>query len=207
MKVLLLNGSPKSSSSVSETIIDELRKKLGDNNEYNVIRAMGLDKSELLEYIRETDILVVCFPLYVDGIPSHLLRLLYEIKDDLKQSNPDVTVYAIANNGFYEGKQNHVALSMIRHFCESAGIRWGQGLGIGAGGMVGVAPMGYGPMKSIGSALDTLSNSIQNKTKNDDIFVQPNFPKFLYKMGGHRGWRIESKKNGLKRKDLYKRAL
>jgi len=58
-------------------------------------------------------------------------------------------------------------------------------------------------LKNIGTALDTLSGNIKNGITSEDFFVEPNFPKILYKLGGHSNWRSQAKKNGLKRKDLY----
>jgi len=170
-----------------------------------MLSVLGLDREAFFEEIASASVMVVAFPLYVDGIPSHLLRFLWDVKDKIKQKSPDLMVFAVANNGFYEGKQNALALSMIQHFCVAAGIKWGQGLGIGGGGMTAAAPIGAGPLKRIGIALDTLSASIQGKTGGEDFFVQPNIPKFLYKIGGHLNWKRKAKKNGLKRSDLYKR--
>ena len=205
MKILFLNGSPKSSGSASERIIESLHKSLGHPNECATLWVMGLGKEEFFDRIQGVSAVVICFPLYADGIPSHLLRFLCGIKDEVGRLNPEVTVYAVSNNGFYEGRQNHLALSMVRHFCDSSGIRWGRGLGIGAGGMLNEAEMGKGPLTNIGVALDELSNSIREGTGGDDFFTMPNFPKFLYKIGGHIGWVKEAKRNGLRRKDLYNR--
>ncbi|MCL2253350.1 MAG: hypothetical protein FWC09_02815 [Lachnospiraceae bacterium] len=205
MKILLINGSPKSSISSSELLINALSEQLGSSNEYVTIRAMGLSKQEFLDGFTGVDAAVVVFPLYVDGIPSHLLRLLYESKDELKHIAPNVVIYAIANNGFYEGEQNTLALNMMRHFCNSADVQWGQGLGIGAGGMLSAAPIGAGPLKNIGAALKSFSHNINNKISKDNLFAQPNFPKLLYKLCVHLVWRQSARNNGLKRKDLYKR--
>jgi len=76
-------------------------------------------------------------------------------------------------------------------------------LGIGAGGMVGASPLGRGPLRSIGLALDTRSGNIQRNVRSDDFFAMPNFPRSLHKVGGHHGWIKEAKKNGLKREELY----
>jgi len=204
MKILYLNGSPKSGTSASGLLINGLCRRLDSKSEYTILSVMGLCKQEFLAQLSDKDAMVVAFPLYVDGIPSHLLRFLYEIKNEITPINPKLMVYAIANNGFYEGEQNALALSMMQHFCTAANIRWGQGLGVGAGGMINAAPIGAGPLKSIGTALDTLAGNIKGKLAGDNFFTQPNFPKFLYKLGGHFNWRNAAKKNGLKRKDLYK---
>jgi len=204
MKILFLNGSPKSGASASGLLINALCQRLGDTTEHTMLSVMGLCKQDFFEQVKDKDAMVVVFPLYVDGIPSHLLRLLHEVKNEIKSINPELIVYAVANNGFYEGEQNALALSMMQHFCVAAGIKWGQGLGIGAGGMANAAPIGAGPLKNIGMALNTLASNIKRKATGDDFFTQPNFPKFLYKLGGHFNWKSAAKKNGLKRKDLYK---
>jgi len=203
MKILLINGSPKSSNSSSELLMNELSRQLGSSNKYITLNTAELGAEMFLDKFKGVDVAVIIFPLYVDGIPSHLLRLLYESKDELRDVNPGVRVYAVANNGFYEGKQNSLALNMIQHFCDAVGIEWGQGLGIGAGGMLGASPIGAGPLKNVGIALKALAASINKNLSSDNIFVQPNFPKLLYKIGAHFQWKQAAKKNGVKRSALY----
>ncbi|MCL2235594.1 MAG: NAD(P)H-dependent oxidoreductase [Defluviitaleaceae bacterium] len=200
MKILILNGSPKPSGSASEKLAEGLAQRLG-NAEITMFNAMKTGKDEFVAQVNAIDALVVVFPLYVDGLPSHLLRLLDEAKGEIKSS---ARVYSIANNGFYEGQQNHLALEMMRHFSASSGMEWGQGLGVGAGGMVGVAPFGSGPMKNIGKALDKMAQNILNKQNGDDFYIQPNFPKFLYKMAAHRSWYSQAKGNGISRKGILR---
>ena len=154
---------------------------------------------------KSVQIVVIVFPLYVDGLPSHLLHLLYEAKNELRNISPNVRVYAVANNGFYEGTQNALALNMIQHFCDAVGVKWGQGLGIGGGGMLNASPIGVGPLKNTGVALKTLAANINKNISGDNLFTQPNFPKLLYKMSGHFQWKKAAKNNGIKRKALYNR--
>ena len=207
MRILLINGSPKNSNSSSELMMNELSKQLGESNEYITINTSGLSKKIFLDMFTGVDTAVFIFPLYVDGIPSHLLRLLYESSDELRDISPNVVVYAIANNGFYEGEQNALALNMIRHFCDAAGVKWGQGLGIGGGGMLGVSQIGVGPLKDIGIALSNFAANINKNKSGDNVFTHPNFPKLLYKIGAHFNFIQMAKKNGVNRKALYKRHL
>lgn len=206
MKILFLNGSPKGKNSTSEKLINGLRQRLGDSNEYSASIALGEDKAGLLEKITNFDTLIIVFPLYVDGLPSHLLRLLYEVKDEIRLAAPELMVYGVVNNGFYEGKQNCLALSMLSHFCTCANVKWRQGLGIGAGGMISSisTSIGSGPLKSIGLALDTFSKNIKEKAISKDFFIEPNFPKSLYKIAAHNRWRKQAKKSGVRRKEIYK---
>jgi len=128
---------------------------------------------------------------------------LDEIQHEIADTAPGLLVYAIVNNGFYEGRQNVTALDMMRNFCDRAGLAWGQGVGVGAGGMAGAAPVGHGPMKNLGSALDLLAENILGNNSAEDYIFEPNFPRFLYKASAHVGWKMQARKNGLKADMLY----
>jgi len=203
MKIILLNGSPKNKDSASGIILTALQERIGKTHECVICHAANQDKQEIIQAISGANALVVSFPLYVDGIPSHLLRLLDEIQHEIADTAPGLLVYAIVNNGFYEGRQNVTALDMMRNFCDRAGLAWGQGVGVGAGGMAGAAPVGHGPMKNLGSALDLLAENILGNNSAEDYIFEPNFPRFLYKASAHVGWKMQARKNGLKADMLY----
>ena len=203
MKVALINGSPKPGSSVSGVNLQAMRERLGDEHEYVVGSAISLDVAQL----EGCQAILFAFPLYVDGIPSRLLRLLCEMVADISRIAPDVMVWAIVNNGFFEGHQNALALDMVKSFCACAGVGWGQGIGVGAGGMAMAAPIGSGPMKSLGLALDSLADNMLQARAAADRFVTPNFPRALYRLGGTFGWRRQAKQNGLKAKDILAKRV
>jgi hypothetical protein len=128
-----------------------------------------------------------------------LLRLLDEGRNEIWKAAPEARIYAVVNNGFFEGRQNAIAFEMMRNFAVCAGLKWGHGVGVGAGGMIQAAPVGRGPMNHLGKALDLLAGNIVNGQTADDYMFEPNFPRFLYKAIAHLGWRLQSRKNGLKR--------
>lgn len=151
--------------------------------------------------------LVFAFPLYVDGIPSHLLNCLIQLEKTFAAIyRKDINVYALVNCGFYEGHQNRMAIEMMENWCFKARLNWGQGIGIGAGGMLPVikdVPIGRGPKKNLGKSLKKFATNILKSDSDQNIFITANFPRFLYKFAAEMGWRKSIKKNGLKRKDLF----
>ena len=214
MNILLVSGSPKKdsnpkkNSSASKTILLGLGQLLVDRVEPNsiVTHRNALD-ADLAEKAAVCDVLVLAFPLYIDGIPGHLLSVM----EKLERGNviPDTTrIYAIVNCGFYEGEQCELALEMAQHWCARCGAVWGGGLGFGGGGglgMMDMAPMGYGPKKNLGDELRLISDSILGGSDTGVRFAHVNFPAFMYKLGAQSGWVQAAKANGLKRKDLSRR--
>ena len=157
----------------------------------------------------ESNALVFAFPLYVDGIPSHLLSCIMQLESFLSTiKEKDIVVYTLVNCGFFEGHQTALAIEMMKNWCKKAGLRWGQGIGMGAGGMlqsVKNVPAGYGPKKDLGEALSKLVKNISERSSGEDIFITANFPRFLYKLAAEMGWRKSVKANGLKTRDLHLR--
>jgi len=203
MKIAMINGSPKVKDSASGVILNALKERIGEAAECVLYSTAKEDKQEFMQAVSESEAIVFAFPLFVDGIPSHLLRLLDEVQQNIVDAAPKAMIYAVVNNGFYEGRQNILALEMMRNFCIRSGLEWGQGIGVGAGGMTNAAPVGKGPLKKLGLALDMLSANILSGKDAEDYFFEPGFPRFLYKAAVHMGWKTQAKKNGLKPKQLY----
>ena len=208
MKIALINGSPKFKHSASGIILNSIKPKLQDNNsiEEYTFRTSEINNEDL-EQISKCNVILFTFPLYVDGIPSHLLRCLYQMEKyfNSNKSN-DISVYTIVNIGFYEGKQASIAIEMMRNWTEKANLKWGQGIGIGGGGMMSMISSSTdnkGPMKDVHIALTALATNILALKTADEIYTSPGIPRIVYKIGGEMGWRQSVKKNGLKTKDLF----
>ena len=119
MRVAFINGSPRKSNSISLKLLRALEERLP-----------GCEISRGWDTPGEA--IVIAFPLYVDSLPSNLLRELEAHETGLPPGTP---VYALANNGFYEGEQNAIAIAILRNWSLRAGLAWGQGAGLG-GAMV-----------------------------------------------------------------------
>jgi len=191
MKVAFINGSPRRGSGVSARLLRALEERLP-----------GCEVS--CGWGEACGAYVFAFPLYVDGIPSNLLRELVAHERGLP---PGARIYAIVNNGFYEGEQNAPALAILRNWSRRAGLAWGQGIGVGAGPMLDSVPPDRGPMKALGRALDTLAANILAGAGGEDIYTRPGFPRALYKLGGTASFRAEAKKNGLSKRDVERVGL
>lgn len=210
MKIAFINGSPKVKDSASGLILEDLKKFINDPSRISeyYFRKTFISEDEM-NSLSECDALVFAFPLYVDGIPSHLLSCLIQLEEYFRgMDKSKIKVYAMVNSGFYEGEQNKLAIEMMENWCHKAGLVWGQGLCIGAGMMmhsVIKAPPGHGPKKNFGGALKVLGENISNGHSGEDLCITQNFPKFLYRISGNFGWKQIIKQNGLKAKDLSRR--
>lgn len=76
MKIALINGSPKVKSSASGILLEDLKVYLGETEVMEFGFHTGAVTGEEVEALNQADALVFSFPLYVDGIPGHLLSCL-----------------------------------------------------------------------------------------------------------------------------------
>ncbi|WP_186431471.1 hypothetical protein [Clostridium sp. BSD9I1] len=208
MKICMINGSPKTKDSCSGYLIDEMIKLLDNKVEVMACNANDkTDNSGSFEDIYSCDKILFVFPLYVDALPSHLIKFLELFQKYIKQQPAkNISVYAISNCGFFEGEQNKYALKIIENFCERAGLSWEFGIGIGAGPFIGESqsiPWRAFIKKPIYHALISLKNALQtgNHPK-ENIFITAKMPRCMYIFAAHMSWKALARKNNLKARDL-----
>ena len=208
MKIMMIDGSPKVSKSNSEYFLNILSDFIESKDIVKYKLSKKVDYEDIIKEINTIDTLVFAFPLYVDSLPSHVLEFLIMLEENFKDNLKGVNVYVIANCGFYEGKQNKIALNIMKCWCKKMNIKWAQGIGIGAGEMMGGlrnVPMGKGPNTNLGLALDNLAKNINENKSGDDIFTTPSmFPRFAFRLAANRFWISKGNRNGLKKRDLNK---
>ncbi len=137
MKTLFINCSPKKRFCASAYFLTLLRLFVGGKQVTETLRTPG-DHDRILEQLRDAEAVVFCLPLYVDGVPSHVLPFLEKMEIFCRENDLHPRICCVANNGFIEGRQNEPLMQVFEHFCTRAGLKWGGGVGIGGGVMLNV---------------------------------------------------------------------
>ncbi|MCR5213438.1 MAG: hypothetical protein K6E10_03410 [Eubacterium sp.] len=205
-KALLINCSLRADNANTKKILTALSDKLSPEKEIINLSSYMSNMESILPKIKASDRIILGIPLYVDGIPSHVLRLMKMI--EISGSIKNKKIYIVTNMGFYESSQEENLLAMARKWTEDCDAIYGGGLGIGAGEMVCKMIDGpaaeKGPSKNAALALNTLAQAINGAESIEDIYVNPYmFPRSLYMLAANSGWTRGIKANGLKKKDLY----
>lgn len=197
MNILCVNGSPKKDISASGLFLEILQKNFINCRDINQISILD---AEDIEFISKYKVVIIAFPLYIDGVPSHVLRFMKKIE---KISN-NISIYIIINCGFIEPHHNKYAVEIVKNWCKRSNFIFSGGIAYGAGPMVQSTPIGKGPNKNIERALKDLAKNIENNSIVEVEYVKPNLPRFLYMKVANISWKIEGKRNGLSKKDLYR---
>lgn len=142
MKTVFINASPKKRFCASAYFLFLQRLFVPGKKVTLKLRTLA-DHDQILNELRDADTVVFGLPLYVDGIPSHVLRFLEKMESFCRENGLHLRVCCIANNGFIEGKQNEPLMQLFENFCARAGLVWGGGVGIGGGVMLNVYRIVY----------------------------------------------------------------
>ncbi len=204
-KVILLNCSLRADNSNSKKFLDRLSGDIRGNAESINLSTFINRYDQLVEILAGAQTIVLGVPLYVDGIPSALLRVMEKLEKSEKAGGKHI--YIVSNMGFYESVQLKNLMNMVKTWCEKCGYIYGGGVAIGAGEMIGsvIVSTDNGPAKNAAKALERLSAAINDLKDIDDIYADAyKFPRALYMLAASSGWPRAAKKNGLKRKDLFR---
>ena len=137
MKTVFINCSPKKRLAASSYFLLLQRLFTGGETVREKLRTPG-DHERILAQLDDAQAVVFVLPLYVDGVPSHVLRFLEKMEAYCREKALKLKVYCVANNGFIEGKQNEPLMQVFENFCTRAGLGWGGGVGVGGGVMLNV---------------------------------------------------------------------
>ena len=137
MKTVFINGSPKKKLSVSSYLLGIVRLLVRGEVVTDQVRN-AKDHERILNSIKDADTVVFGLPLYVDGVPSHMLTFMKEMEKFCVENNIHVKVYVLSNGGFIEGCQNSALMQVFENFCNRCKFKWCGGVGIGGGVMLNV---------------------------------------------------------------------
>ena len=143
MNLLIVQASPKKKGGTSRFLARLLRLFLSGVRKKTVSLGARQDFQSVLKLLPSVDAVCISAPLYVDGLPSHVVEFLSAAEEYCKSHHCRFKLYAVCNNGFVEGKQNLPALRMLQAWCEKTGVSWGGGIGIGGGVMLRVLGIVY----------------------------------------------------------------
>ena len=137
MKTVFINGSPKKKLSVSSYLLGIVRLLVKWEVVTEQVRNAG-DHERILNHIKDANTVVFGLPLYVDGVPSHMLTFMKQMEKFCIDNNIRLNVYVVSNGGFIEGCQNKPLMQVFENFCKRCNFQWRGGVGIGGGVMLNV---------------------------------------------------------------------
>ncbi len=219
---LLLVGSPKCEKSTSDAIGTHLMERLSERGiawdrayTYRLTRTAE-GRQKLLNIVDLADILVFASPLYIDSIPSFMIKAMELINEHRRsgESPKEQKLFVIVNNGFPEPAHNQSALAIYQCFASESGIKWAGGACIGWGSAIGGRPLdSVGGMvrdlkKGLQLAAAALSGDTRVSKEAEKLMSKPFMPLFLAKLmtsvAGGVAWNSQARKNGVKSK-MYDR--
>jgi len=212
--VLLLVGSPKSSSSTSNSLGDYLISRLEQlslavDKEYiyKLVRKEDGQK-KLLTKVEEASMIILAFPLYVDCLPAGVIKAL-ELIADHRKSKKDRKKQGFAiiiNCGFPEAQQNNTAIAICKIFAREVGFEWRGALSLGMGGAIGGRSLEErgGMVRNVIKGLDLAAQALAEgkdiPEEAIELFGKRFIPISLYTKGGNMGWNKQAKKYGARKK-------
>ena len=207
-KVVLLNGSMRAENGNSARLARRLKDHLQAEAEIIDLKGFLNDLPGLVETLEDADAVVLCVPLYVDGLPSQVIRFMETFEE--KYRGEPKKIYVLANMGLYESRQLVNLFEAARQWCVRTGAAFGGGLGVSAGELLGtlieITPFGKGPAKKAAAGIVRMAQAVDGGRRMKIALAEPvRFPRWLYIRIANAGWRGMAKKNGIRPKDLYRR--
>ena len=206
-KVILLNGSMRFTNGNSAILAKQLAKQLNKETETIALGRYLKDMPALIDKLEEAQSIVFCVPLYVDGLPGQVIRLMETWAQREKVSFKKI--YVLGNMGLYECEQLVNLFEAVRQWSDKMGFEYGGALGVSAGELIGVLmqhlKFGGWPTQKIARGMNRLSKTIDEGGKTEDIYTEPYlFPRSIYLAIANTNWNSLAKKNGIRPKDLYR---
>lgn len=213
-KISFINGSPKGNNSLSLKLLNQLGNIIDDEKNLINVNFKGKYEEEVFENLANSDAIVISFPLYIYCLPGVLLDFIqqfYEYSKNRNRNKKRIMVYAIVNCGFPEPQITEEAIKVIKNFCNRTGLDFRFSVSIGGGGFIDATKdllLFKKDSSNINNALEQIKSDIhgtRDKESSDNIMIKPFLPKALVLFIASKSWYFLSKKNGLKKDELFKK--
>ena len=135
-RVILLNASMRAVDGNSARLAAKLAAALRRECETVALARYLGDLPALADRLEGASDIVVCTPLYLDGLPSQLIRLMETM--EARDRGSSRRVYVLANMGLYESRQLASLFEAVRQWCDRMAFSYCGGLGVSAGELIGV---------------------------------------------------------------------
>ena len=206
-RTVLLNGSMRNKDGNSAKLAKQLAKRLEKEVEFVDLKDWMKDMPGLVKKLEAAPAIVFCIPLYVDGLPSQVIRLMEKFEKEYRGDKKKI--YVLANMGLYESSQLVNLFSAVTQWSRKMGFDYCGGLGVSAGELLGglmeMIPFGRGPIRKTSEGMDLLARAINSESKTYDIYAEPKgFPKWLFIQIANVNWDRIAKKNGIDPKEMYR---
>lgn len=200
--VLLIDCSLRGNRSNTAVFLDKLRECVETPSEILSLSS-GISPEEAAGAVSRAKTVVLGVPLYVDGAPASVLRLMKAVKDSGLGNS--CRLYAVVNNGLYESRQNVNLLNTIKAWCADCGLIYRGALAIGAGEVVGTLMRGkrraLWPARNALSGLSRLAGAVSADEEIEDIYADTFlFPRQLYILIANTNWQRLKKQAGQREK-------
>lgn len=208
-----MNNGRDDYNDINENQRNDLRNSKR-NNSQNIV--------QFINDIRESDIIILSCPLYVDSIPSFVIAAMENIADDYKKANYDYDgqnernkqnntrkeqgFFVIINSGFPESEQNDIAIKICRRFAREVGFKWLGGIGVGGGVAIGNQDLNSKNrmLKNLVVGLDKVSEVVANGNEISketlSLLNRPLIPKWFYTFILNPAWWFMARKNNAQKK-------
>lgn len=216
-KCLLLIGSPRGLKSSSYKTGNYLLQKMidkGYSGETFKMKSLYNPDPEKLslffQYIEESELIILSCPLYVDSIPSFVIKGMELIAERYQGHDTGFTgdrkhkFLAIVNCGFPESGQIDTAMRIMKRFAEEVNFHWSGGIKIGGGAAIGGQELegNKGILSTLVKSLDqTVDGLTEDGEFSNDISLSL-APKWMYTTILNVSWWFAARKNKANKK-LY----
>lgn len=189
MNLLLVNGSPRRRK-VSYSFARELKRLAEETgHQADIIHAIDYldgkaDEGELQRKLKESEIIGLCTPLYVDTLPYPVMALLETLAEEYTTELDGKRFFTIAGCGFPDSTLFQPIFGTCECFARATAMTWLGGMGTGGAPMLdGKSPAELGKRgKAISQGLQlALAAVLDDRSITDEArdSFSLNIPRFL----------------------------